>query len=53
MDRSSSLWAKILEILLPLAALGLCAWAMDGTRGKRLPGGGGTDALATEGTKTA
>jgi hypothetical protein len=53
MNRPTSLWIKILEILVPVAALGLCTWAMGESRGKRLPPGTGVDALGTEGTKTA
>ena len=40
MERSPA-WVSVLKIVLPLAALGLCSWAMDSARnrGRELPGG--------------
>jgi hypothetical protein len=40
MERSPA-WVAVLKMVLPLAALGLCSWAMDSARnrGRELPGG--------------
>ena len=40
MERSP-LWVAVLKMVLPLAALRLCYWAMDAARnrGRELPGG--------------
>jgi hypothetical protein len=37
----SPAWVAILGIILPIAALGLCSWAMESAknRGRELPGG--------------
>jgi len=37
----SPAWVAILGIVLPIAALGLCSWAMESAknRGRELPGG--------------
>ncbi len=34
-------WVSVLSLVLPIAALGLCTWAMDSARnrGRELPGG--------------
>ena len=39
MSRQTPLWASVLGVLVQLAALGLCAWAMEEARGSRLPPG--------------
>jgi hypothetical protein len=40
MERSPA-WVAVLKVVLPLAALSLCSWAMDAARnrGRELPGG--------------
>jgi hypothetical protein len=40
MERSPA-WLALMKVVLPLAALGLCSWAMDAARnrGRELPGG--------------
>jgi hypothetical protein len=40
MERTPA-WVAVLKMVLPLAALGLCSWAMDSARnrGRELPGG--------------
>ena len=37
----SPAWVAVLALILPIAALGLCSWAMESAknRGRELPGG--------------
>jgi len=39
--KSRPAWVSVLSLVLPIAALGLCSWAMDSARnrGRELPGG--------------
>ena len=41
MSRTPPLWVAVLGVVVQLAALGLCSWAMEEARGRRLPGGKG------------
>ncbi len=45
----SPAWVSILSLILPIAALGLCSWAMEGAknRGRELPGGKSGPALGS------
>jgi hypothetical protein len=42
--KQSPMWVSLLSVVLPVAALGLCSWAMDQARkrGRELPGGTNT-----------